>query len=558
MTKYSRNTVFIFVGTLIILAGTIFSPQTFETNDDMLIIRMVSGRLGPVASAKALFPNILFSSSLGVLYKAAPGIPWYGLILNILTIFSLFVIISSLTKLKNTKAVLAGLLTTGIFFYRIFFLLTFTKTALFMQSAFFLYLMIDIKHSTSLKWTGIIPYLLLPLSFLIRSEFLPFFLLFFLPVIIWILVKGGKKKTVLLISSIALSFFLIAGNGIYYKRTLSLEFQKFQKARGYLNGTYIHEENENTEGALKKANWSKAEYELAKHFFFQGEKTFNAVAFESFNRENKTGIFKYAQIKVLKEYIETTPISIHFTVALYVLLSIFLFLFRMDRRFDPLVISVVWVLLGIFVFSFIRLPERIWAPLIFYFVFHGVLCMDAVPVRKALGVTVIMLLSVFFLLNYFDIGRSNIVKADHFRRHLIEMRKMTKKLNGPIAPILPIHPAWQNYECASPMKEFKDYPEYETIPGGWNTYSPYYYRSLKCYSIDSSEELMEQAVQGKILIAATNDAIGKTLLDHFNNYLLDNYRDYSGAYDVVYSGELFSILKLNPISERLNTEKESK
>ena len=79
----------------------------FETNDDVFIAEMLSGKLTGVPEYHCPYVSSIITLPISLLYRAFAGVPWWGIFLFTLLLLSIFIIVFCLvSKGKNLIQIL--------------------------------------------------------------------------------------------------------------------------------------------------------------------------------------------------------------------------------------------------------------------------------------------------------------------------------------------------------------------------------------------------------------------------------------------------------------------
>ena len=99
-----KRTILLFIVPFLVLLffNTIANPM-YESNDDMGIIAILSGRMGYPASTDTVFMSSILGMVLSSFYESLPQVPWYSIMLYVLQIFALFMGINIIISIFYTN-----------------------------------------------------------------------------------------------------------------------------------------------------------------------------------------------------------------------------------------------------------------------------------------------------------------------------------------------------------------------------------------------------------------------------------------------------------------------
>ena len=202
MNENSKNVLGKFQNLLIscVVTGAYFMIVTFifdityELNDDVAIVNILSGRLGE----RSCFTYYL-SSELGFilssLYALIPAVPWYGLFISGIFVFGFFITTYILLKLNNDafKKVLVVSLELIIFtalFLRYYILIHYTVAAAFIGAVGLFLLCVSKEKS---KFERLFALICVLMSYLIRENVGFMLAPFVFTGILFLLIRDGKE-----------------------------------------------------------------------------------------------------------------------------------------------------------------------------------------------------------------------------------------------------------------------------------------------------------------------------------------------------------------------------
>lgn len=183
MMKDQRKLLFsriwkVLLFTLLIVCGlAVGFDFYYDLNDDTTIKDIVSGAYSGTPSGYSVQMLYPLGFLIAVLYRAIPGVAWYGLFLCICQFGVLFLLLYRMTKLYMTKKtqyvawIVGALLYVGLLFRELVLIQYSITSAICMAGAIFLYVTGEFKQTTAATIKeNVLPIILVVLSFMIRTE----------------------------------------------------------------------------------------------------------------------------------------------------------------------------------------------------------------------------------------------------------------------------------------------------------------------------------------------------------------------------------------------------
>lgn len=293
---------------IVIMAGSIISCFDFyyDLNDDTAIKDIISGTYTGQPdghSIQQLYPLAWF---LSLLYRAIPGISWYGLFLCLCQFGVIALIAWRLTGLIKSEIkqifalVLWGAMAVGMFIRELVIVQYSVTSAMCMLAAIFLFLtvkFIQSKCSEDNIKGYITPILLVVISYMLRPNIcimmLPFLLLAGLSE--WsaeekpFSFKNLRKYLMIIGSALALMLMAFVIDKVAYGSTQWKEFRDFFDARTSLYDFYEIPDYDKNEEFYKSIDMQRESYELLKNYNFALDDSIDAAKLEKirdYQKEN--------------------------------------------------------------------------------------------------------------------------------------------------------------------------------------------------------------------------------------------------------------------------------
>jgi len=254
-----------------------FGDIAYGTKDDVRILQLVSGTMlcgGPTEFV--MYPNIAVGTMLKTLYESAAGIPWYFLTLSFLLLVSHLISIAVAASHSGKWAAWI----VGIAFLPFFYQITFTVVSILLvfDAVLLLYHKNSQTNGTSSSTIYFIAGVMLLVSVLIRPE------TFFFALVVGglsLLVSFGWrtffKKMFPFLFFMALSGVAIhALDIVYYNHhPENANFAEYNKYKSFIIDFDVAEHADNFDEALKRAGWSRNDYEVFHRWLFMENDTFS-------------------------------------------------------------------------------------------------------------------------------------------------------------------------------------------------------------------------------------------------------------------------------------------
>lgn len=530
--------LFISIFFFLVILVLVGDPK-FETNDDMAIIGIISGANGQTPYVDGIFISVLHSSILFLLYSIFPIVPWYSLLLYLFQLISCFLLVKIVIR---SRVELSGKILTVIAFAciysYIFYRLNFTSTAILLWAsacAFIIQLNMKKIPISKVEW---LLGLMLGLSFLLRSSIYYLYFFLFIPVLFSFYIYRNKRRMlqILLTGSIVIGVGLILNFSFRTSEEMQT-FSEFNQARSQFKDTSLSVINKNTNDALQRINWSWNEYHLAQMWYMHNEEVFNARSLRDFliyneGEKAKFFSFKNAIQKLLgdRSYYEYLIIII---VVLGLLLSSNSRPYELNGKEKKLsnyfyTLFFIGLAFSLFALAGIRLPMRIFLPLIFYslLLFLIVKPLFSIQIRNKFGVFFkVSNILASLVLCFYMIERINELSIESdFKQYFEESIQDVIELNGSETVFIQLR-GISYTQNVNPLNEYNEVLEYKKLPGGWLIGSPVYYDFIQKLGYDNGEEIITKSINNENIVYVHYQRKGEDfketqnqIVGHFEKY----------------------------------------
>lgn len=506
---------------LFLAACLIFMPVRYETNDELANIQrlVAQGNIAPEATSPVL------SQTLGYilvgLYKAAPTVPWYGIILYTALLLGISLITTVFIRHSGRLFSFLFYPLFLLYIFHCFSLVSFTAAALTAQLGAFLAL---------LEWTATekapaknqsiyatVLTISLLLGYMLRWELALYFMAFAFPVFLFAKKEHLKPAWPYILALIA---FIAADRAMtYYSSTpQEKEYLVYNELRRVFHDTEKGEYHKGiTEAALEKTGWTVNDWLMFKRWNLYDETKFNTETLQLFLKENNPGPSKLDLNRIPKKLKESFLRSKNYTSTfLCTVFAILLFKFIAIRQYSRQQLIKAGLAAG-FVFSMIlffayyRFSPRIFVPLYIFSIGLVFLMANLVPLgnnqknnhRRSFqaGLSLIAGLLLIFAFKTGCTQASGIyrtLKISFQEKTIIqayfnEVRKRMPELDSVIIYMNPTDALGREY--AHPLKELSDINNgLFFMPTGTSVNSPRYNRVLKSLGVQSGREFLEWSI----------------------------------------------------------------
>jgi hypothetical protein len=459
----------------------------YESNDDLAMIRILSGQQGLTGSPDAIFISIPLGFALYKLYHLSGNTPWYAITMyGSLALAGVIGIRTALNSQLDVLSKAVSILAIMIFYVFMVCRLNFTAVSLFLWFSVISHISSQNIERKSFSKSEYIFGLFLGLSYLIRPDIITIALLFTLPMAASFFISRSIKRVFATLLPLGIIFLIAIASAAIFKNTDAYkEFKEFNSIRSSFTDTNKSAFNTKTPQALVKTGWDLDDYYLAQRWWFHDSNIFNNESFTTFlnnNAETSRSIISRSHFMyIFKSYQNN----------IFVLLLCFaVLIINRSKQIDVgktqktlLILSIISVISAWLVLSAIRFPPRIAIPLFAYLVILTAIFrpLFRLPqIKYSYFTTVISVLCCTGILHNAYSTYSQLAKETSFSKLLRPYSavsiNMLQKIYGSNTIFLNVNDS--NYimlaESPNPLLEYKDALKYVSFPSGWLINSPHY------------------------------------------------------------------------------------
>lgn len=485
---------------LISLAGAIlvtvllltFGNCQFETNDDMSMIKLLSGQQGLKATPDAVFLSLPLSSLLYQLYKIAGFIPWYSLFLYSCLIIGCTNGLRIIFSTENATVTKISYIVAFLGFYSYLVCqLNFAGVSLFLWLTTISYISLANLTGKPDSVADIFAGCLLGISFLIRPDILLFALLFSLPAIPSFFVYFSKKRLFATLAPLMVMLLLTLGfNSLQRNSNEYQSFAEFNKIRSQLVDTHLAEPNAQTMEAMKNTGWTIFDYMLAGDWWFHDAKIYNKNTFSSFIARNSNGLLGLISTQSAIDTIKSNTYSL-----IIILLCIFQALTGTSAQdkikgkyfYLQLLLTVI-TLAAMVTMTAIRFPPRVAIPSLLFILLISIILRPFYKNRQTSDRFFLVCMyggccaAVLYLtIDSYRIHDKKRYISSQIKNYTDQTISLVQKICGQdtIFVNANVSNISFNSESANPLKEYRDMAPFTNFPGGWLIASPPYNAFLR-------------------------------------------------------------------------------
>jgi len=531
----------------LVLIVLFFLPVRYEGNDELALIKVVSGQGGiPADPNFQLVINQVLSYCLYFFYKHWPSTPWLGMLMYSAVYLGGALFFSLLFKSRRAKYALLALPPFILFLGYCLAAISITAASLILEFAVFLCLMewaikerCPVKH---FRWYGLFLVFCFFLSFSLRWRLVLYSLFFAVP-ILFFLDKNRLRKTLPFL--IAVMVIIVGDRALFYYTSTDeyKAFAEYNMIRAVFNDTARGEyHGEITLKALDKAGWSFDDYNFFRNWILYDEKVFNTENITTFteanNPQNRASILELIPKRIVKSFDKSKH---HTLVLAFSILSLFVYRFHVLlglSRYDRLKIicSLGIIGAGTVFFMYYRFPRRVFVPLYAYLVGTSFLIFQVenkllhdqnkVPRLGKISVVAIVVLVVLTL------GQIHAEAKGIYR--ILETSKRTKdyihkclgvaknrSIHGDPLLVLMQPTSGLGFETVHPLLELSDFPDVRIFPGGTRTNSPPYLDALRRIGLGGGREFLQWTINNEEVLFVLIETGNKG--DQIIKYLWESY-----------------------------------
>jgi len=522
----------------------------FETNDDMTMIRLLSGKNGLAATPDAVFLSLPLSALLYSLYQIAGNVPWYGLFLYGCLIagctIGLKLLLTAETALANK--IICGIAFLGFYSYLVC-QLNFAAVSLFLWLIVIAAITLANLNQNLTRGTSLIYGCLLAISFLIRPDILLVSLLFSAPAVATLPISSTKRNLAVLLVPLCIALAITTtGNHLYRSTPESRAYAKFNQSRSDLLDLHSGAPTGKTLAALTVSGWSIYDYILAGDWWLHDAKIYNQATFTSFTSQNSNKFAEMISADSSIQAVTTFKLPLVITLAcLFLMLSSQPFTCRLVgwQRYGIWGAGVI-TLGALVLMSSIRFPPRVALPVFAYLVLLGVISSALFPGRRLartpihVGIAGVCAIAV-------AICTFSMLETDY--RHRQMARQVKEFTDATLRQVMNNAPAdtimvtanvlgfSYNSEATHPLRAFRDSLSIIDFPSGWLIASPPYNAFLHQYGfVDRNHAVPRMIANDKVLFSYWQSPIENFEL--FTNNFLAHLR---ARYAAEFPGKSFQV-----------------
>ncbi len=499
--RAGTRTLLCWVAVSVVLCLALFGTgATFETDDDPAMEGLLSGRTyGRPFDAVFLGHNL--SPLLMRCYAALPGVPWYGLFLETVTVVSTLLwtllIASRIRKPVHTVAALAAFFAAHQY---LLLRLNFMGTALSLflaAAAWLVRLQVeDTPFRLRQGWVG----LAMGLAYMIRPT-LGHLVLFFGAPCLAVSLNRRAAARLAYVAAVAgvIALWTVTADRAWRASPANRAYAAFNGVRS----AFIDRPHTCSQAALDAAGWSHTDYRAAMQSWFHDEQVFPVDRFRRFLAAAGRG-------RTWKRHLATARFFFlrpYHLLCLSLLLCCpaFLWLERacgdgVTRGIRPVVRVGVWgwLCLGVLLLMVHRFPPRAYVPIYSYMavlsMWVPVPFVGAPPHRNPAGwARVPVAAAMAGLMVFVAAFRARAAGAvgERDARHERDF-VAALPLFGEKTLFVPLSALWSDASrsvFASPAGR----PRFSLLSSGWLLRSPAYYHRLRAFGYDTGHELLARA-----------------------------------------------------------------
>jgi len=539
---FSRLNSPLFVALAVTSALLLLGNPIYESNDDLTIIALLSGKTGLTAQPDGIFLSLPLSRLLYALYGIAGAVPWYGLLLYTLLFVAFYLGLKtiSLSDLPpaGTAIMYAGL---AMGYFCLFTLFNYTSVSLllwFMATAYIARLNLSCAPPRKREaWLGFF----LGLSYLVRPSIFTIAAMCSIPLTATFLMPGGRKRLFYLAPPLLALILLSATMEFALHGTPAYKsFQRFNAVRIDFVDTQRSALNPRSSFALEKAGWSKQDYELATELWLHDGTIYGTDRIKTFLDANSDSTLSLVSADKLLESAMNNQL---FLLLLCMCCAVVLFsapesypvpgarlaLVRNCARLAFIAYVAEVVLLAT-----IRFPQRVAIPvfcfsIVMFMLFRPLVStkwvMKALYRRLFFGATVPLLLFLAYLL--YDEVSSPASFFMHHNERTEQALTAVQDINGPgTIFIFPNLKLFAQNSGINPLREYRDAEPFIFFPIGWLIGSPAYTDFLAKYGFGDRHRAVPAMVDNKnvvLCVFRSNDGKFDEWVSNFLGHLEQHY-----------------------------------
>ncbi len=536
MTPVQRNLI-ISSGAAALITGFLLAAGmcSYETNDDMAMIRLLSGQQGITATPDAVFMSLPLSSLLYLLYKFYPTVPWYGLMMYGALITGCAIGLRVIAEAPaGMRSRIICILTFLGFYMAIATNLNFASVSLFLWfcvSARIAQASLAERAYGNMYW---LYGCLLGFSYMIRPDIILYVAsLFSLPVIAALWLTPRRKGLVAVLLPLVLTIMVaLAWAQVVRNTPENAAYNEFNKIRAVFTDTSLSELNRNSMVALNATGWNIYDYRLARQYWWLHDgslfSTRKLNTFITLNKSSGGSLFNF-QMGMANLREQKTHLCI-IVLTLVILLAPPSPPSNLNRTGQRILSSLLAVtLIGMLLLTMVRFPERVSLPvfvclMLFTVVFRSFLGstmnLRSIRVSWALwGICGTIVLTL--LVSNYRKAASDILVLRETKTYSEQSIQAAQLVAGKDAIFLSTSLAMASFgtEFINPLKEYRDMTPFINMPSGWLISSPGYNSFLRANGLIDREHLVTRLVDNPRIVLAFWDEPRQPFYE-YNNMLL--------------------------------------
>jgi len=472
-----------------------FLTPIYGTTDDFILDSWLNGTYTGESESYSIFISSLASNFFGYLYLVNNSLPWYSLILLILTYLSSFYIIYLLRKDKNISSQNFLILLIIIFFFLIwsYLKITYTSTGIILAVAALISFYYSIKQESNSLLINSIVFSFL--AFSIRPESIVAAAIFFYPIFL-LSFKNFKllfKKLLILVGAVVfiygLNWIIESGQQQDFKeyRTWSKQVQSFA-GRPTME---IVAKN------IGNSGWTTSEYNSFKDLTYFDPNIFNENWIISGLKITKNSFFKpnlelSNLFNILKNIYNSSDI---FYIVLLFILVLVLKNFHNNKKLTTFFLSnflIMNFLLGLYFQNVARVSVPILLGITFFLI---IIMTEPIKNNELIVISLITIAVLSFSVHTINTENNKSISKNIDNSNFISANFSQN--------IILIHGNQEFAQFSNPysLNKIDQNPNVFMI-GNWDTFSPHWYKRAKNLGLDGKNLTYELLNNKKLLWTA--------------------------------------------------------
>ena len=526
----ARLLMALLISVVFLTAVLLGCPLRFEANDDLAMMRIVSGSYTGQPCEYMVFQNIVIGQFLRWLYTANPEAAWYTIFLYIVHLFVVAALLFAVFVHRyDFLSLFLSLLFFGLLYQQVLTKLSFTTTA-FAAALAGIVLSVS-TDSASVRppravMFGISGALLL-IAGVIRLHAMVFALILMLPLIIGIRRNARAAVWSVLLAACLLVIVLVGHHRAYYRHdAVWSTFLKRNLARGQLQDYPVLAINSTTKPYFDRVGWNENDITAFKHFFQFDQNVFSSEKFhylvKHLPRRYSIGAGIHRMWLSFKGNIYAIVLAAAFVVLAFSVA---------DRKRNLLLLAAAFMCGGMFAYLgiFGKIPFRIVHSIILVGAFVPILLICSLHIalrfRELFRFSAKHLLGTMITVGVLAAAGLQARRVVQYgcdtckeQRHLDSLQEGMSRLS-PGRVFVPYYNGLPQ-QCMSPFEGNSKANRYHSIPCGWLIGSPIYADRLKHHQI---ENMTQAFVDRKHLCLVIRDDIYPLSDSCLRKFFRDHY-----------------------------------